>query len=97
MCLAVPGKVVEWLERESPFARAAVEFGGVRREVNMAFVPEAGEGDYVLVHAGVAISCIDAEEAAKVFETLNELALVEEELDAAADLPANEQPQDAEP
>lgn len=87
MCLAVPGRVVEWLERESPFARAAVEFGGVRRDVNMVFVPEATEGDYVLVHAGVAIGCIDAEEAAKVFETLRELALAEEEMDAMPDPP----------
>jgi hydrogenase expression/formation protein HypC len=55
----------------------------------MAFVPEAGEGDYVLVHAGVAISCIDAEEAAKVFETLHELALVEEEMDAAGGPPGS--------
>jgi hydrogenase expression/formation protein HypC len=75
MCLAVPGRVVEWIERESPFARAAVEFGGVRRQVSMAFVPEANEGDYVLVHAGIAITRIDADEAVQVVETLNELDL----------------------
>jgi len=85
MCLAVPGRVADWLERESPFARAVVEFGGVRREVNMAFVPEATEGDYVLVHAGVAISCIDEYEAARVFETLNELAAAEDEWRSATD------------
>ena len=79
MCLAVPGRVVEWIERNSPFARAAVEFGGVRRQVSMAFVPEANEDDYVLVHAGVAITRIDADEAAQVVETLNELALAGQE------------------
>jgi hydrogenase expression/formation protein HypC len=79
MCLAIPGRVVQWLDRDSTFAQAAVEFAGVSRQVNMALVPEACEGDYVLVHAGVAISCIDAEEAAKVLETLNELALAEGE------------------
>jgi hydrogenase expression/formation protein HypC len=77
MCLAVPGKVVEWVEREPPFAAAAVEFGGVRRRVSMACVPEANCGDYVLVHAGIAISRIDREEAAKILRTLAELELNE--------------------
>jgi hydrogenase expression/formation protein HypC len=70
MCLAVPGRVVEWVERESPFASASVEFGGVRRQVSMVFVPEALVGDYVLVHAGVAISRMDEAEAARTFEML---------------------------
>ena len=77
MCLAIPGRVMEWTERQPPFATASVEFAGVRRQVGMAFVPEARIGDYVLVHAGIAINCIDAEEAAKVLETLHELALAE--------------------
>lgn len=63
MCLAVPGKVVEWLDRDPLFAAAWVEFGGVRRRVSMACAPEAVLGDYVLVHAGVAITRVDAEEA----------------------------------
>ena len=94
MCLAVPGCVVEWIERELPFACANVEFGGVRRQVNMSLVPEARQGDYVLVHAGVAISCIDADEARQVFETLSELALAEQEsadLSPPTDEPGNEQ------
>lgn len=74
MCLAVPGRVVAWIDRQPHFASAAVEFGGVRRQVNMAFVPEAELGDYVLVHAGIAISRLDADEAAKVFEVLHEVA-----------------------
>jgi hydrogenase expression/formation protein HypC len=73
MCLAVPGQVVEWIEREPPFAAAAVEFGGVRRRVSMACVPDADCGDYVLVHAGIAITRIDAAEAARVLRTLAEL------------------------
>ena len=79
MCLAIPGRIVEWIDRDPAFASAAVEFAGVRRHVSMAFVPEANQGDYVLVHAGIAISRIDADEAAKVFETLQELALAEQE------------------
>lgn len=73
MCLAIPGQVVEWVEREAPFAAATVEFGGVRRRVSMACVPEADCGDYVLVHAGIAITRIDAAEAARVLRTLEEL------------------------
>ncbi|MBN1852970.1 MAG: HypC/HybG/HupF family hydrogenase formation chaperone [Pirellulales bacterium] len=70
MCLAVPGKVVEWIEQEPPFPRAMVEFGGVRREIYMACLPDAAIGDYVIVHAGIAISRMDTEEANQVFELL---------------------------
>ena len=75
MCLAVPGKVVEWTERDPLFASAAVEFAGVRRQVSMACVPQADIGDYVLVHAGIAISRIDAAEAVRVLIALRELGL----------------------
>ena len=78
MCLAVPGLVVEKLDAEPPFTSAVVEFGGVRRRVSLACVPEALQGDYVLVHAGVAISRINAAEAAKVLEALEQLDLNEE-------------------
>jgi hydrogenase expression/formation protein HypC len=79
MCLAVPGKVIEWTDRTPPFATATVEFGGVRRPVNMACVPEASTGDYVLVHAGIAISRIDAAQAARVLAALAALELLESE------------------
>ena len=78
MCLAVPGKVVELFDAEPPFASGLVEFAGVRRPISLACVPEAREGDYVLVHAGVAITCIDAAEAAKVLEALEQLGLDED-------------------
>jgi hydrogenase expression/formation protein HypC len=77
MCLAVPGKIVELLDTEPPFAAAIVEFGGICREVSVACVPEAVKGDYVMVHAGIAISRVDADEAARVLETLSELNLDE--------------------
>jgi len=63
MCLAIPGQIVQWQERDSVFASAVVDFGGVRRPVSMACVPDAAEGDYVLVHAGFAIQRVDQEEA----------------------------------
>lgn len=73
MCLGVPGKVVRWIERDTPFARAEVEFEGVRREVHMACVPEASSGDYVIVHAGIAISRLDPDEAARTLADLARL------------------------
>jgi hydrogenase expression/formation protein HypC len=73
--------VVELIDAEPPFVSAIVEFGGLRRRVSLACVPEAGEGDYVLVHAGVAISRINAAEAANVIEALQQLDLGEEFLD----------------
>lgn len=80
MCLGVPGRVVEWLDTDPVFARASVEFGGVGREVHMACVADADIGDYVIVHAGIAICVIDEAEAQK---TLAELArLGESEWDA---------------
>lgn len=79
MCLAVPGRIVKWSQRRAPFSTAQVEFGGVRREVSLACVPEAREGDYVLVHAGIAISLIDAAEAQRVLATLAELQLTDDD------------------
>lgn len=81
MCLAIPG-LVESVVEPSPLERSGqVRFGGVLKTVNLAFVPEAGVGDYVLVHVGVAISTIDEEEAQEVFrylEEMGELAELEE-------------------
>lgn len=70
MCLGIPGKVVRWIDRDETFAQAEIEFDGVRRTCHMACVIEANEGDYVIVHAGIAISRIDAAEAQRVFEEL---------------------------
>lgn len=70
MCLAVPGKVVRWMDREPLFARAEIEFEGVRRVCHMACVPDAEIGEFVIVHAGVAISRVDAEAAQRILEEL---------------------------
>ena len=77
MCLGVPGEVVKWLEHDSLFARALIRFDGVEREVQMACVPEAVEGEYVIVHAGVAIRAIDALEAERILAALRGLELEE--------------------
>lgn len=82
MCLAVPGKLVSVGDGD-PFSRTGrVDFGGILKEVNLALLPEARTGDYVLVHVGMAISRVDEDEAMKVFEYLrrmDELAELEEE------------------
>ena len=64
MCLAVPGKVVEIMDAgDLAFRRAKVDFGGIRKEISLAYTPEAEIGKYVLVHVGFAISVIDEDEA----------------------------------
>jgi len=80
MCLAIPGLVLS-LDGGDPLMRTArVDFGGVVKEINLAFTPEAGVGDYVLVHVGFAITIIDAAEAAKVFAHLERIGEIEAEL-----------------
>jgi hydrogenase expression/formation protein HypC len=73
MCLGIPGKVVCWIDRDPLFARAEVEFAAIRRVCHMACVQEAELGDYVLVHAGIAITRIDAAEAQRVIDELHGL------------------------
>lgn len=72
MCLAVPGKLIstngEGLERTG-----RVSFGGVIKEVSLAYVPEADVDDYVIVHVGFALSTVDETEAQRVFAYLDEL------------------------
>lgn len=63
MCLAIPGKIIS-LTGDDPMERTGrVDFGGVIKEINLAFVPETAVGQYVLVHAGFAIALIDEAEA----------------------------------
>jgi len=77
MCLAIPGKV-ETITGDDPISRMGkVNFGGVIKEASLAYVPEAQVGDYVIVHAGFALSKVDEDEAHKVFEYLRQM----EELD----------------
>ena len=83
MCLAVPGELLSISEGEPLCRTARVRFGGVIKQINMAFVPEAQVGDYVLVHAGCAISVLDAAEAQRVLAAL--ATLVEPELDPSAE------------
>lgn len=79
MCLAVPGKIVTIVEESNlGLRRGKVDFGGIRKEVCLDYTPEAGLGDYVLVHVGFALTVVDEEEAQRVFEALKELDQLDE-------------------
>ncbi len=73
MCLAVPGKIMSIEGTDPVFRTGKVNFGGILKQINLAYVPEAKIGDYVLVHVGFAISIIDEEEAQEVFKYLREM------------------------
>ena len=77
MCLAVPGQIQSY-EGEGILREGVVQFGPLSKKVNLAFVPDANEGEFVLVHAGVAISKINETEALSV---LSELESLEESLE----------------
>ena len=81
MCLAVPGEILAVDGGDDIMRTATVRFGGATKEVSLAYVPQAGPGDYVLVHVGFAISQIDEAEARRVHRYLEELA----EIDATQD------------
>ncbi len=81
MCLAVPGRIVEISDPgDIAFRVGKVDFGGIRKDISLAYTPEAEVGKYVLVHVGFAISVIDEEEAKRVFEYLEQMGAVKEEL-----------------
>ena len=74
MCLAIPGEVLDVDGDKDDILRSGrVSFGGVVRRVNFAYVPEVQVGDYVSVHVGFALSVIDATEAQRVFDYLDEI------------------------
>jgi hydrogenase expression/formation protein HypC len=78
MCLAVPGRILS-IDGDDPILRSGrVDFAGVVKQVNLAYVPEANVGDYVLVHVGFAISTVDEAEARQVFEYLKQMGDLEE-------------------
>src|SRR5271165_2710257 len=82
VCLAIPGKILE-IQELGPMRAAQVQFGGIVRQVSLDFVPEAGVGDYVMVHVGFAISRLDALEAERTYKLLQEMGALEAELPRA--------------
>lgn len=85
MCLGIPGRIVE-IHDDRGLAMGVVDFGGVRREVCLAYVADqVRPGDYAIVHVGFAISRVDEDEARRTFEALREMSQLDE-LDWLADV-----------
>lgn len=90
MCLAIPGKLTSiTAQLDETFRVGKVSFGGILKDVNLAMVPQANIGDYVLVHVGVAISVIDEAEAHKTFEYIKQIGELD---DLGPDQPKPQQP-----
>ena len=89
MCLAVPGRVEKIYEANGT-KMGKVDFGGVIKEVCLAYVPELDVGDYTIVHVGFAISQIDEESALETLRMFQELGTLEEELGEADSEPATD-------
>ena len=81
MCLGIPGRIIE-TDDGGLMRMGKVDFGGVTREVCLAYVPEAQVGDYVIVHVGFAINQLDEAEAQETLDLLVECGILERELDA---------------
>jgi hydrogenase expression/formation protein HypC len=86
MCLAIPGKVSQ-IEVQDGIRMGRVQFGGITRQACLDFVPEAKEGDYVLVHVGFAISVVDKEEAERTYALLESMGVLTGELSPEGAIP----------
>jgi hydrogenase expression/formation protein HypC len=73
MCLGVPGLILSVDGEDELLRTGLVDFGGIRKQINLSYVPEADAGDYVIVHVGFAISKLDREAAQTTLEYLDEL------------------------
>jgi hydrogenase expression/formation protein HypC len=78
MCLAVPGKIISITVVNELERNGKVNFGGITKDINLTYVPEAKVNDYVIVHVGFALSVVDEEEAQKIFEYLKEMDEIDE-------------------
>ncbi len=78
MCLAVPGRVLS-IEDQDGTTMAQVDFGGLRKEVCLAYIPDAQVGEYVIVHVGFAIQRLDEESALDTLANFEKLGILEEE------------------
>ncbi len=79
MCLGIPGKITEIYQKDS-LQMAKIDFGGIIKEVCLAYTPEAEVGNYALIHVGFAISLMDEEEAQETLKLIKEVADFENEI-----------------
>ena len=89
MCLAVPGRIVRLYERdETPMSE--VDFGGVRKECCLQYIPDAAVGDYVIVHVGFAIQRLDEVSALETLANFENLGILEQEFGNEFEIAANQ-------
>jgi hydrogenase expression/formation protein HypC len=79
MCLAIPGRILD-TEEIAGIRVGRIQVGGITRKAYLDYVPDAMVGDYVMVHVGFALSKVDQEEAARTYESMRVMGLIEEEL-----------------
>lgn len=84
MCLGIPGQIIDIFE-DHGVLMGKVDFGGIKRQICLAYVPECEVGNYVLVHVGFGISLIDEEEAYRTYQLLQEMGQLAELEDAEKD------------
>ena len=72
MCLAIPGRITE-VFRENDVLMGRIDFGGVRKQICLEYLPDVAIGDYALVHVGFAIARVDEKEAEQVFAMLEQI------------------------
>jgi hydrogenase expression/formation protein HypC len=78
MCLAIPGRILTTANSDPVMRIGRVDFGGVIKEVDLTFVPEADVGDYVVVHVGYALAKIDPDEARRTLALIAEASAIVE-------------------
>jgi hydrogenase expression/formation protein HypC len=78
MCLAVPGRIIR-LENRDDTMMAEVDFGGLRKDVCMEYIPDAEIGEYVIVHVGFAIQRLDEASAKQTLDNFERMGVLEEE------------------
>ena len=81
MCLGIPGKIIEMYEANG-LQMGKVDFGGVTKEVCLAYVPEAKVGNYTVIHVGFALNVLDETEALETLQLLRDIGAMDEELGA---------------
>ena len=79
MCLGIPGKVIDIVPGSSGITMGKVSFGGIVKEVCLAYTPDVELGGYVIVHAGFAISQLNEAEAMEIFDLLHQIAEASED------------------
>ncbi|MDQ2836004.1 MAG: HypC/HybG/HupF family hydrogenase formation chaperone [Actinomycetota bacterium] len=89
MCLAVPGRVISIAERDNTLM-AQVDFGGVTKEVCLAYIPDAVVGEYLVVHVGFAIQRLDERSAQETLANFEKLGILEEEFGDGFELGARQ-------